>query len=85
MAPFSAKRKGRQSFAPRFRLSAESANQKNAWKTTFNIARLLPPVALGREVLKRGAGRAYFCVLARQARRVRHATGRNVGVLGTLL
>jgi hypothetical protein len=55
MAPFSAKRKGRQSFAPRFAYPHESANQTNAWKTTFNIARLVPPVALSREVLKRGA------------------------------
>jgi hypothetical protein len=38
------------------RLSAESANQTNARKTTSNVARLVPPVALGREVLKRGAG-----------------------------
>ena len=38
------------------RLSAECASQTNAWKTTFNIARLVPPRAISREVLKRGTG-----------------------------
>ena len=46
-----------ETLGPRWlrRLSAESANQTNAWKTTFNVARLVPPVALSWEVLKRGA------------------------------
>ena len=56
MAKFSAKRKGRQSFAPQFVYPSKVQNQTNARKTTPNIARLVPPVALGREVLKRGAG-----------------------------
>jgi hypothetical protein len=48
--------KGRESFAPRFVYPPKVQIKQMRGKTSFNIARLVPPVALSWEVLKRGAG-----------------------------